>query len=139
MGTALNSLRTFVGVSAVVAAPLSLFFSHALLAERLPLYVGAIATFFLGLVSALAGWSLIYYASKARKFGVLEGLAASIVAWLAFCVLCGLVGAAAFGEAAWLVTPIVFVYGLLIFPSWFVFIGGAFAGWLCARQARAPR
>jgi hypothetical protein len=137
MSPALRSLRTFVAVSAVIAAPLSFFFSRAVLTERVPLFVGAIATYLLGLLSALAGWFLIYYSSRARKFGVLEGLAASVIAWLVFCVLCGFIGAAAFGEAAWLVAPIVFAYGLLLFPSWFVFIGGAFAGWICARQARA--
>jgi hypothetical protein len=126
-------------VFAVVAAPLAVFFSHALLSEKIPLYLGAFFVYVLGLVAAATGWFVVYFGTKTRKFGVLEGVAASIVAWLVFSALCGLVGTALFGVVSWALAGAVFVYGLLLIPTWFVFLGGAFAGWLASKHAGGAR
>jgi len=142
MSAATRSLKIFLMVSAIVAGPLAAFSAY-FLEEELSVFVAFSAALLVALAAATVGWFLIYFTSKSRKFGVLEGLAASVVAWVAFCVLaslCGKVLASApsiFDLPAWMSAALLLVYGLLFPPIWFVFMGGAFAGWLIARPARA--
>jgi hypothetical protein len=124
----------YVGVAAVIAAPLATIVSRSWPAPHMSELVTFFVLFGCAIAAAALASCVIYLASAVHRFSTLEGLASAIVAWLLFAMLvaacCALLG----GPESWVFGAFIGTYGLLFPPTWFVFAGGAFAGWLASRQ-----